>query len=45
MIETSCINRRLLNEEENVIFAKKSFIEKSKKKILGKNKTGLHRFF
>ena len=31
MIEISCTNRPLLNELENVIFAKKSFIEKKKK--------------
>ena len=35
MIETSCINRPLLNEEENVISAKKSFLEKRKKPIFG----------
>ena len=29
MIEMSCTNRPFLNEQGNVIFAKKSFIEKS----------------
>ena len=35
MIETSCTNRHLLNEQENVFFAKKSFIEKKQKIIFG----------
>ena len=37
MIETSSINIPLLNEQENVILAKKSFIEISKKTIFGQN--------
>ena len=37
MIETSSINRPLLNEQENVILAKKSFIETSKNPIFGQN--------
>ena len=37
--ETSCINRPLHNEHENVIFAKKSFIEKDYKQFLVKIET------
>ena len=35
----------LHNEHENVISAKKSFIKKSYKQFLGRNKIGVARFF
>ena len=44
--ETSCTNRPLHNEHENVICAKKSFIEKNLLTILGlKTKLGQLEFF
>ena len=44
-IETSYTNRPLHNEHENVIFAKKSFIEKSYKQVLSKIKIQAARIF
>ena len=43
--EASCINRPLHNEHENVICAKKPFIEKDYKKKLVKNNIWVARIF
>ena len=43
--EISCTNRPLHNEHENVICAKKPFIEKSYNQLFGKNETRVARNF
>ena len=43
--ETSCTNRPLHNEHENVICAKKSFIEKKYKQFWAKNRMGQLEWF